>query len=171
MRDECARSARQLALLAEPCGGDAVAGALAPLVLVYGLGEQAQSPAFWRVYVEALGGLPRIALDRAVSEYPKTGKFFPKPAEILELAMIQANGLRTAAHRARKAADWTEPKTVPVDQRPSKEQMAGLMAEFREIMATKVPKAMTLKRRPPPCAKVDATGISEEMRAHMNRAA
>lgn len=89
--------------LCAPAGERVVAQVLAPLVLVYGLGEQAQAPMFWKVYGDVLGGECRVALERAASEYAKTGKFFPKPAEILELSDVHSRAFRTALGRARAA--------------------------------------------------------------------
>lgn len=170
MRAECERSRRQLSILAEPAGSDAVERALAPLVLVYGLGDQAKAKAFWQVYTEALGDLPRMALDRAAAEYPRIGKFFPKPAEIRELAMPHANALRTAAARAERAVEWQEPKAIPVKDRPSAEDINALMADFHATMQAKDPLLkIAEKRRPPPCARVDETGVSAEMRALLER--
>ncbi|KAK0332698.1 hypothetical protein LTR94_023851 [Friedmanniomyces endolithicus] len=137
MKADCERFHRQLSILAEPAGSEAVERALAPLVLVYGLGEQAKARAFWRVYTDALSDLPRMALDRAAAEYPKVGKFFPKPAEIRELAMPHANALRMAAVRAERAASWEEPKKISETDRPSPEQIKSLMDDFAKRMEGK----------------------------------
>lgn len=170
MKAECERSRRQLSLLAEPAGSDAVERALAPLVVVFGLGDQAKAKAFWQVYIESLSDLPRMALDRAASEYPKIGKFFPKPAEIRELAMPHANALRMAAARAARAAEWEEPKPIPVKDRPTPEQMKALLDDFHATMRDKDPLLkMREKRKPPPSARVDETGVSAEMRALLER--
>lgn len=163
--EECGRYQRQLDLMAEPAGGDTVARALAPLVLVFGLGDQATSPQFWKVYAEALGDLPRMALDRAASEWPKVGKFFPKPAEVRELALPHALAFRQAAHRARKATETPPPPPKPIE-RPSSEDIAEVMAEFHKVMADKDPIAkMQAKRRPSPQGRVDHGGVTAEMRA------
>ena len=166
--EECQRSARQLEVVCEPCGGDTVARALAPLVLVFGLGDQATSPQFWKVYADALGDLPRIALDRAAAEWPKIGKFFPKPAEIRELALKHALPLRQAAYRAKKALEPVEDKSVPESERIPPEAFAALMADFKRQMEERDP-LLKHRMQPPrtPCAKVDETGVSAEMRAKL----
>lgn len=146
--------------------------ALAPLVLVYGKGEEARSPAFWNVYKNALSDLPRLALDRAVKAYERIGKFFPKPAEIRELAMPHADTIRQAAYRTKKA---TEAEVIqlrpPVENRPSPEEVAAIMEDFHRVMKDKDPIAKIRAKgsRPTPCARVDKTGVSEEMRQLLAR--
>lgn len=165
--EECQRYARSLDLICEPSGGELVARTLAPLVLVFGLGDQAASPQFWRVYSDALADLPRIALERAVSEYQRTGKFFPKPAEIRELAEPHALAFKQAAYRARKACE-PDPEPMPERERIPPEQFKALMADFVARMEEKDIFARTRNRQVrPPCARVDETGISQEMRAKL----
>ena len=132
---ECEGSLRPLEVMTEPGGKQAVMQALAPLVLVFGKSAEAESPAFWTVYADALGDLPRIALDRAVQQYQREGKFFPKPSEIRELAMPHAEALWQAKHRVKAALE--PPKVEPVKERIPPEQFAALMAEFRETMEGK----------------------------------
>lgn len=172
MKDDCARFRRQLELLAEPSGSDLVKRSLAPLVLVYGLGVQAEAPVFWQVYEQALSDLPRMALERAVSEYQRIGKFFPKPAEIRELAEPHATALRMAAHRAKKASEWQAPKglaeadRIPLDQyKALMDDTLGKLAGMDMLGRTKV------RQVKPPQARVDETGISAEARALMERRA
>lgn len=172
MKDDCARFRRQLDLLAEPCGSSLVKNSLTPLVLVYGLGVQATAPLFWQVYEEALSDLPRLALERAVSEWQRIGKFFPKPAEIRELAEPTASAFRMAAHRAKKASEWQAPKApteaerIPSDQyKAMMEDTLGKLAGMDMLGRTKV------RQVKPPQARVDEAGISAEARALMERRA
>lgn len=144
--------------------------ALTPLVLVFGVGEQARANAFWAVYEEALGDLPRIALDRALIEYQRTGKFFPKPAEIRELAMPHTLGFRQAAYRAKKALEPSSGASVPESSRIPPEQFAALMADFVAKMAARDPMVTHRMVLPPtPQAMVDEAGISAEARAMLHR--
>lgn len=169
LRQEASRCSRQLEILCEPSGPQVVMGALAPLVIVFGKGQEAESPAFWRVYTDALSDLPRIALDRAVSEYQRIGKFFPKPAEIRELALPHANGFRQAAYRASAAQQQPEAPMTPAE-RIEPEKFKALMSDFTKQMEGKDILARTRSRmRPPPHARVDETGISAEARALLER--
>lgn len=170
LRAQAEASQRQLEILCEPAGDQVVMGALAPLVLVFGIGEQAKSQAFWGVYREVLADLPRIALDRAVKEYERVGKFFPKPAEIRELALPHAETFRQAAYRAAKAQEQA-PEPMPAAERMPREKFDALMAEFASIMADKDPflKIKAKAARPTPSAKVDERGVSDEMRALLAR--
>lgn len=167
---QCSSALRSLEVICEGSGDRVVMGALAPLVIVFGKGQEAESPAFWKVYTEALGDLPRIALDRAVKEYQRTGRFFPKPAEIRDLAEPHARGFRQAAARVRAAMEKPEPP-APIEDRPSPEEVAEVMARFKAAMADKDPLAKIKAKgsRPTPSARVDETGVSEEMRQLLSR--
>lgn len=159
-------------MLCEPAGDQVVMAALAPLVLVYGKGEEARSPAFWNVYKDALSDLPRIALDRAVKEYERIGKFFPKPAEIRELAMPHADTFRQAAWRTKRAIEAEVVQLrPPAENRPTAEEIAAEMAKFHAEMKEKDPHAKykAKAQRATPCARVDNTGVSDEMRALLAR--
>jgi len=170
MREEARRCSRQLEILTEPAGDKVVMAALAPLVLVYGKGQEATAPAFWKVYTEALADLPRLALDRAAAEYTRVGKFFPKPAEIRELADRHALALRQAAYRAGKAAAWEEPKAMPQSDRIPPEQFKAMMADtLAKLDAKAAPPARLRTMKPTPSAPVDERGISDAARALLAR--
>jgi hypothetical protein len=87
-------------------GPDAVNEALAPLVVVFGVGDAARSKAFWTVYHKALGDMPADALRSAADEYPTRpdAEFFPKPGPFRALALKHAAKAYTAVGRARAAA-------------------------------------------------------------------
>jgi hypothetical protein len=171
LKAEAASCQRQLEILCEPAGAQVVIGALAPLVIVFGKGAEAESTAFWRVYTDALGDLPRIALDRAVSEYQRTGRFFPKPAEIRDLARPHAEVLRQAAYRAKQAADYQPEQRLSDADRLPAEKVQALMADFAKRMEGKdvLERTRNRKVRPAPCARVDETGMSAEARALLER--
>ena len=59
---------------------------LAPLVVVFGVSEAAAASVFWKAYNQVLGELHPEALETAAGKWLQTGKFFPKPAELRELA-------------------------------------------------------------------------------------
>ena len=84
-------------------GPDAVNAALAPLVVVFGVGEAARSKAFWAVYHKSLADLPTDALQGAAEEYPtrSDAEFFPKPGPFRALALKHAAKAYTAVGRAR----------------------------------------------------------------------
>ena len=157
-----------LARLAEPSGEDAVRRALQPLVLVFGVGEAAKSPAYWAVYVKVLAGLPTAALARAVSEYPQTGKFFPKPAEIRELADPHAAAIRQAAARARTAA-----RMEPGRPEPSPEERDRVKAQFAKLsgeLAEKLSAGLTQRTAHRAVrGAVDEAGLTEAMRERLDQ--
>lgn len=142
--------------------------ALANLVLVYGKGEEARAKGFWKVYADALANLPRAALDRACAEYAKVGKFFPKPAEILELAEPHAGAMRSAAFRSRRAL-LPPPIVIEPPKKMPREQFDALMASFAETMKAKDP-APKPRQRPTPSARLqEGSMMSAEMAALMER--
>lgn len=168
---ECRACHQQLEALAQPCGERAVMAALAPLVLVYGKGEEAKAQGFWKVYADALGSLPRAALDRACADYAKVGKFFPKPAEILEFAESHAGAFRSAAFRSKQALKPPPPPPAPVEK-VSREQYEAMMAEFAATMRTMEPAPLRKPSRPTPSARLaEGSAMSAEMQAIMGRAA
>lgn len=167
---ECERCHQQLERLAEPCGDGAVMASLANLVLVYGKGEEARAKGFWKVYADALANLPRAALDRACAEYAKVGKFFPKPAEILELAEPHAGAMRSAAFRSRRALAAPVQALPPV-KKISREQYETIMADFAKRMEGKDMLARTKNRmvKPSPAKLREGSQMSAEMAALMER--
>ncbi len=59
---------------------------LTPLVAVFGVSDAAQTRVFWRAYHQVLSSLHPEALERAAAKWLETGKFFPKPAELRDIA-------------------------------------------------------------------------------------
>lgn len=159
-----------LADLARPCGRAYVQKSLAMLVLVFGLGEQAEAPEFWKAYNEQLEGLPRIALDRAITEYNGKGKFFPKPAELKELADPHAGALRQSAFRAKEVAKVEIGSVNKRDVRTPEERaaIAKMLGDFNSLMDTKGLNEAPPKRRAVH-DPVDATGVTSAGRALIER--
>lgn len=170
---ECERCHTQLEALAQPCGEGAVMASLANLVLVYGKGEEARAKGFWKVYGDALADLPRSALDRACAEYARVGKFFPKPAEIRDLAEPHAGAMRSAAFRSRQAVTAQAPALAPPVRKIPREQFDKMMGEFAEAMAGKDMLARTRNRmvKPSPAKLRDGSEMSAEMAALIQRTA
>ena len=129
--------------------------------------------AWWADYFDALSDLTPFAVEAGMAAWVKQpeAEFMCKPGKLRELAMNTPNDNRWArAHSRAERATYVEPAPVPVEQedrsdRPSSEEIAAVMAEFHAKMADKDPIAkLQAKRRPPPCAAVDNTGVSAEMR-------
>lgn len=64
---------------------------------------EAQMPDFWESYARALGDLPLRAVQVAVLEWERVGKWFPKPAELRELAMPTTLQMRARLQRMERA--------------------------------------------------------------------
>lgn len=91
-----------------PCGEKAVMATLAPLLVVYGVGDKSQAEwkTFWGVYTELLAGLPIDSLRAGVKAYVAAhdSHFFPKPGPLLALCNAAVNPAIMALGRARKIA-------------------------------------------------------------------
>jgi len=170
LRAEALSISSHLAELARECGETYVQKSLATLVLVFGLGEQAEAPGFWKAYNEQLAPLPRIALDRAIMEYNGKGKFFPKPAELKELADPHAHALRQSYSRTREVAKINTDEVNKRDKRTPEERaaVAKMLGEFNELMATKEIKEAPPKRHAVH-SPVDQAGVTAEGRALIER--
>lgn len=157
-----------MAVTAEPAGGEYLQRALAPLVLLYGLGEQASSPAFWRIYNEVLSGYPRMAIDRAIKVWQAEGKFFPKPAELNELAKPHADAVRQAIHRSNAAQEDPKAEVSKRDQRTPESiaQVGSMLAAYTKMIQTKRPPEI---KRLPVRGPVDRDGVTAEGRALIER--
>ena len=128
--------AERLEALGVGCGQEAVRRALQPLVLIYGLGEQAKVPMFWAVYVKALEDVPAQALAEAIEEYTGLGtsEFFPRPGPLRALALKHAAPIWKARDRARRAANsLPRPVITPADAEARK----ALIAETLRAIGSK----------------------------------
>ena len=134
--------------------------------------------AWWSDYFDALSDQTPFAVEAGMAAWVRQpdAEFMCKPGKLRELAMTTPNENRWAkAHKRATDATYVAPVHVapePRDEsnRPTSEEVAAIMADFHKVMADKDPIAkIQAKRRPPPCARVDKTGVSEEMRQLLAR--
>lgn len=132
---EAAVLAPLLAQATRGCGEEQVRLALQPLILVYGVGEAARSPAFWRVYFKQLADLPAEALARGVDAYAgeADSHFFPKPGPLKALAERFAVPIRKAAYRTKRAVE-IGPRRHPVERTPEEIEAVRSMARGFRIV-------------------------------------
>lgn len=123
----------ELQRLAEPVGPSGVKATLLPLLLVFSeKATEAESPMFWHIYATVLGATPAKALREAVRKWVAIGKWFPKPAELRELANEEAIRLRAAEYRARKVL--AAPVPAPESYLPRAE-VQTLVAEIKAAVS------------------------------------
>jgi hypothetical protein len=160
-----------LAQIACAAGESAVQEALKPLVLVYGVGEAARSPAFWQAY-KIMAGLPWEALRLGVEDYlaQPDSEFFPKPGPLKALCDKHAEPIYKAAFRASRAAALPPPRYRPPPTEAEKAAVARMLAEFRQSTADKSP-ARLRPALPSIAGKPDAGGLTPQMRDLMARRA
>jgi hypothetical protein len=168
---EAKRVYSALAVRASAAGEATVRLALQPLVLVYGVGEAARSPAFWQAY-RILADLPVEALRLGVEDYPAQpdSQFFPKPGPLKALCDKHAEPIYRAAFRASKAASLEPPKARREPTEAERAQVRAMLSEFTAKVAEKAP-ARLRPVLPSISGKTDETGITPEMRALMERRA
>lgn len=168
LKAEAKAFCQALAELSAAAGESAVMRALQPLVLVYGVGEAAKSPAFWDAY-KVLSGLPEEALQRGIEEYLSLSdsQFFPKPGPLKALCDKHAAPLYKAAYRASKAASLPAPRTRVVSDE-ERAAVRSMLADFQQKVAAKSPERAKPKL-PSIAGKPDETGITAEMRAGLAR--
>lgn len=169
LKAEAKRFCQALAEVSSAAGEAAVRMVLQPLVLVYGVGEAARSPAFWEPY-RFLAGLPAEALKRGVDEYTRQpdSLFFPKPGPLKALCDKHAEPIYRAAFRASKAVSLPPPTERKPPSDEEKAAVARLLREFEVATAAKNPEH--LNPTPPSSAgKPDQGGITPELRAILAR--
>lgn len=139
--------------------------------------DDGQWAAWWADYFDAMEGLTPAAVEAGMAAWVRSpdAEFLCKPGKLRELAMTVPNTNRWA-RACKRAEDATRepipaPEPVKEVERPPQEEVAALMAEFHAAMAGKdVFENMRSKyARPTPCARVDNTGVSAEMRAHLQQ--
>jgi hypothetical protein len=90
-----------------PCGEKAVMATLAPLLVVYGVGDKSQAEwkTFWGVYTELLGDLPLESVQAGVKAYvgAHDSQFFPKPGPLRALCLAAQIPALMALGRAKRA--------------------------------------------------------------------
>ena len=104
---ELRQVASELERAIEPCGGQTVIEALAPLLALFNVPRktEAEAATFWGFYIDALGSLPAEAVRAGVADYVADAKseWFPKPGPLKALCEKRAKTLRIAVGRTRKA--------------------------------------------------------------------
>lgn len=134
--------------------------------------------AWWADYFDALEGLTPFAVEAGMAAWVRSpdAEFMCKPGKLRELATTVPNENRWAkAHyRAQKATERPAEAEKPVraeTPKIAKEDIAAVMADFCKVMEAKDPllKQRSKFTRPTPCARVDNTGVSDEMRALLQR--
>ena len=133
--------------------------------------DNGETAAFWADYYDALSDCTAAAVEAAMAAHVRdpASEFLPKPGRLAELARTTPNDGRWAkAFRRAKAA--TAPKAVireisDHDREAVKRQMTDLVADLEAKSVVKA-EAMRGKARlrPTPSARVDAVGVSDEMR-------
>jgi hypothetical protein len=139
-----------------------------------------EAAAWWADYFDALEGLTPFAVEAGMAAWVRSpeAEFMCKPGKLAELARTVPNNNRWArAYSRAERATWEgqiaaapQPKEpTPPEERPSKEEVAAMMADFHKTMQDKDPFAKLRAKayRPTPSARVDETGISQEMRAKL----
>jgi len=156
--------APRLMARAASAGPATVRRVLAPLVLVYGVGEAAKAPQFWQAY-DVLADLPEEALRKGVDDYlaQPDSQFFPKPGPLRALCDRHAEPIRRAAYRASRAAALEPPKPKREPTQDERAQVAAMLASFKAQVAQKSPEAVK-PVLPSIAGKPDETGITPEMR-------
>lgn len=167
--------ATKLAIRASGAGESSVRHALQPLVLVYGVGDAARSPAFWQAYT-ILSGVPVEALRKGVEDYLKApdSEFFPKPGPLKALCDKHAEPIFKAAFRAARAAGAAPPKarSVSEEEKAAVHRMAAECSQSLSMAAVAAwPKRIAPEDLPSIAGKVDEGGITPEMRALIARRA
>ena len=134
--------------------------------------------AWWADYFDALAGLPAPSVEAGMAAWVKLpdSEFMCKPGKLLELARTTpANNRWMRAHKIAVAAciepvKDTEVEPKPEQERLDRETVDAIMKDFHAQMKAKAPPQVSHTRSiPPPCAAVDETGMSADMRALMER--
>lgn len=134
--------------------------------------------AWWADYIDALAGLTAPAIEAGMAAWVKSvdAEWLCKPGKLRELATTTPNTNKWArAHRIAMAATAGPIKAADEPERPAPVKqnaatVAKLLADFHVQIKAKAPPPVSRTRSiPTPCAPVDDTGISAEMRALLQR--
>jgi hypothetical protein len=137
-----------------------------------------QWAAWWQDFYDACADLSEAALEAGMAAWVRnpTSQFMPKPGQLRELAQATPNRAVRAYTRITDAVRQAqippmhvvEPGYVPPEAppRPSKEEVAKLMANFRAKMAEVSP-ANTKPAIPPCHGPTDESGLTAHMRSRM----
>ena len=136
--------------ICQPVGLNGALIAMGPLMLMFdrpsfGKGEAGDklADAWQMTYARALSDIPREALEEAVNAYVQSGKWFPKVAEIRDLARPKMAELRKMAWRMKEVAEKARPPKVTLtdeEREANRKAVAELVADLRSRPA--------LNRRP-----------------------
>jgi hypothetical protein len=158
-----------------PAGPDGVRSVVGPRFATFAPPNLSDGEweAWWSDFEAVCGDITEERLEAGMLAYIRTGaQFLPKPGELRQHALASAPGKWERAYAiagtaARQAHAETKPPP-PSEKRPTREEMAEMMAGFKAQMEAKDPWAnRKTAYRPTPCAKVDETGMSPEMRAKL----
>lgn len=134
--------------------------------------------AWWAAYFEALSDLTPFAIEAGMAAWVRSpdAEFMCKPGKLRELATTVPNENRWArAHKRATDATYVPPAPLPPPEpedrsnRPCAEEIRAVMDDLKQKIADKDPWAKYKNKppRPTPSARVDETGISQEMRAKL----
>ena len=162
LRDELRMTLPELERTIAGCGPEAVKAALAPLVVLFSVGEQAKVGVWWRAYLDALAGLPADAVQAACREYPtlSDSEFMPKPGPLRALAVKHGAQAFQAVGRAREALSAPLPKRLGPT---TPEVTAKVAADLRRCIKRPPP----AKPFAPPPTPTDGRGLSPAMAARL----
>lgn len=127
--------------LCAPVGVPGALRALAPLMLMFdrpsfGRGEVGEklADAWQSTYAQAIAHIPPEALEAAVSQWLKVGRFFPKPAELIALAEPKTVELRKLGWRMKQVvakAHGPKPPMTDAEKAEVKRLAADLARDLR----------------------------------------
>jgi len=152
MLAECRRALPRVTVLAAKCGHDGVSTALQPLLIMFGapdFGEVTDGlMSTWvGLYVQALGHLPREALDFAVSDWIANGKpFFPKPTELNARAKKQAEDVWRVAWLMRMAVEFADKHKAPAED--PEERRRGIEQARQDLAAMRAGGFVRMREMP-----------------------
>jgi hypothetical protein len=108
---------------------DEIVSALTPMLAVFGIGQKSEAEwtGFWKLYIDALGGLPASAIVQGVRDYLRreTSEFFPKPGPLHAIcAKIADKGLdaQKEAREAVKPVAWYWPSEADLEDMTAAER-------------------------------------------------
>lgn len=130
---------------------------------------------WWADYFDALSDLSAPAVEAGMAAWVKSpeAEWMCKPGKLRELAQKTPNDNRWAKAHRRAVAATIEPirdmdPETPAAAKLDAATVAGMLKDFHKEMAAKAPPPVSRTRLiPTPSAQVDHTGMSAEMRAHL----
>lgn len=141
--------------------------------------EEPEWAAWWQDYFDALADLPAPAIEAGMKAWLALpdSEFMPKPGRLRELAKTTPHNGGQAWFVARSAVEMAQERqekfaTGPGGPPPreispgEREQVKRMFSELAETMRGKLPEKPPVR---PTQAKVDATGVSPELRALVER--